>query len=41
MELSGAPAAKAPVSIPPAGTELTNQAVAVTLRTTLVPLDNV
>ncbi|MFC9553330.1 hypothetical protein ACFTWF_20990 [Rhodococcus sp. NPDC056960] len=41
VELPGAPAANAPVSIPLAGAELTEQAVAVTLRTTLVPLDDI
>lgn len=41
VDLPGAPAQSAPVSIPLAGAELTEQAVAVTLRTTLVPLDGV
>ncbi|MFZ2173308.1 MAG: hypothetical protein WAW17_04600 [Rhodococcus sp. (in: high G+C Gram-positive bacteria)] len=41
IDLPGAPAANAPVSIPLTGTEVIEQSVAVTLRITLVPLDNI
>ncbi|AWK74202.1 hypothetical protein CBI38_24255 [Rhodococcus oxybenzonivorans] len=40
VDLPGAPAANAPISIPLTGAEITDQAVAVTLRSTLIPIDN-